>query len=106
MECIVVRMLWSVKFDVPVFRRACQTSFQRFRFYVLQFVGKQRFDEIGLYLPGISVFKAESCGYVPYEMLKRDSLQFVLVVMNRFQLDRLGFMVRIVTPCPLYLHNQ
>lgn len=84
MECIVIRMLWSVKFDVPVIRRACHISLQRFRFYVLQFVGEQRFDEIGLYLPGISVFKAEPCGYIPYKMLERDSLQFVFAVMNRF----------------------
>lgn len=84
MECIVVRMLWPIKFYVPVIRRACQTSLQRFRFYVLQFVGEQRFDEIGLYFPGISVFKAEPCGYIPYKMLERDSLQLVLVVMNRF----------------------
>ena len=78
MENVIAGWFGSVKFDMSIVGIAGKTCFQRINLDARQFIGEQFLDELGLYIPGISVVKAEPHGDVPDEMLEGDGLKPVI----------------------------
>ena len=77
-ENVIAGWFWSVKLDMSIVGIAGKTCFQRINLDARQFIGEKLPDELGLYIPGISVVKAEPHGDVPDEMLEGDGLKPVI----------------------------
>ena len=79
-EYVLVGQFRFVKFDMSIVGIAGKAGFQRVYLDASQFVWEQCLDEFGLYIPCISIVKAEPHGNVPDEVLERDGLKPVILV--------------------------